>query len=332
MLPRFSPIPAKTIIAFVGRDLTGDGVMKLPFVRALRQAYPHARILWVAAGRSVFASTLRPLTRQLVDAVIEDTAIGNSWLDLLRRHPQIPRADLLLDTQRRVPTTLALRRQGAKIFVSAAAGWRLSALRPAERSKPASMLGQMLKLIEACGARPDLSRLPPLALPADWAAEATRRLLADGPYIGLAPGAGERHKCWPLGRFLALGRALSQHGLRPVVLLGPEEQDWRGQVAETLPEALLPIGPGDSPLLTMALARHFVAAVANDSGAGHLLAAAGTKLISLFGPTPAEKFAPFSPSLTIIRAQHFGATAMSAIPVQAVLKAVLDAAEVGCTR
>lgn len=325
-MPPLSPVPAKTIIAFVGRDLIGDGVMKLPFVRALRKAYPDARIVWVAAGRSVFAGTLRPLALQLLDAVIEDTAIGESWLDLLRPHPRIPRVDLLLDTQRHVPTSLALRRQGAKIFVSAAAGWRLSALCPAERSKPASMLGQMLKLIEACGALPDLSLLPPLALPAHFEADAARRLVSGGPYIGLAPGAGGRHKCWPLARFLALGRALSQQGLRPVVVLGPEEQDWRGQVAEALPEALLPIEPRDSPLMTMALARHFAAAVANDSGAGHLLAASGTKLISLFGPTPPEKFAPFSPGLTVIRAQDFGGAAMCAIPVPAVLKAVLEAA------
>lgn len=301
--------------------------MKLPFVRALRQAYPRARILWVAAGQSVFASTLRPLCRPLVDAVIEETAIGNSWLDLLGPHPQIPRADILLDTQRRVLTSLALSRQRARIFVSAAAGWRLSALRPAELRKPASMLGQMLKLIEACGVHPDLSLLPPLTLPVEFEAEALRRLPGGGPYIGLAPGAGGRHKCWPLARFLALGEALTHHGLRPVVLLGPDEQEWRGRIAEALPASLLPIGPSDSPLLTMALARRLVAAVANDSGAGHLLAAAGTKLISLFGPTSAEKFAPFAPSLTPIRAQDFGATAMEAIPLQAVLQATLQAAE-----
>ncbi len=330
--PPARPVPAALIIVFVGRDLTGDGVMKLPFLRALRQAYPEARILWVVAGRSVFATTLRPLTGNLIDEVIEDTAIGSSWRDPLRSRLALPRADLLIDTQRHVPTSLALRRYGARVFVSAAAGWLLSALRPAERSKRASMLGQMLQLLEACGATPDLSTLPPLALPADLEAEAAARLPAGSPLVGLAPGAGGRHKCWPLAGFLALGRALSERGLRPVVLLGPDEQEWRGQVEEELPDALLPIGATDSPLMTMALARRLAAAVANDSGAGHLLAAAGTKLISLFGPTAAEKFAPFSPGGMIIRAQDFGSAEMAAIPVKAVLTHVLEALSPGLAR
>ena len=318
-------VPADLIVTFVGRDLTGDGVMKLPFLRVLRGAYPCARILWVAAGRSVFATTLRPLTETLVDEVIEDTGIGRSWRDILRPRFALPRADLLLDTQRHVLTSLALRRYGARVFVSAAAGWRLSARRPADRNKPASMLAQMLRLIEVCGVVPALADLPPLTLPANLGAEAARRLPAGRPLIGLAPGAGGRHKCWPLARFLALGKALSAREFRPVVLLGPDEQDWRAQVEEELPEALLPIGATDSPLMTMALARRLAVAVANDSGAGHLLAAAGTRLVSLFGPTAAEKFAPAAPGLIIIRAQDFGSAEMTAIPVSTVLERVLEA-------
>lgn len=321
--PPRRPVPAERIAVFVGRDLTGDGVMKLPFLRALRAAYQEARIVWVAAGRSVFASTLRPLTTALLDAVIESTAIGGSWGTLLHPRAVLPRADLMIDTQRHVPTSLMLRRQRARTFISAAAGWRLSALRPADPRKKPSMLGQMLQLLEACGISPDLARLPPLKLPAEVEAEAARRLPAGACYIGLAPGAGGRHKCWPLMRFLALGRALSEHGLRPVVLLGPDEQEWQGEVAATLPEALLPLGADASPLLTMALARRLTVAVANDSGPGHIIAAAGTRLVSLFGPTAAEKFAPSSPGLVIVRAQSFGSDAMDAIPVAAVLSAVL---------
>ncbi|MGH7108385.1 MAG: hypothetical protein ACREFT_17965, partial [Acetobacteraceae bacterium] len=91
-------VPADLILTFVGRDLTGDGVMKLPFLRALRESYPRARILWVAAGKSVFATTLRPLARPLVNEVIEDTGIGASWRDIIRPALALPCADLLIDT------------------------------------------------------------------------------------------------------------------------------------------------------------------------------------------------------------------------------------------
>src|SRR4029077_14023984 len=36
------------ILVYSGLELLGDGVMKLPFVRALRRCFPTARITWLA--------------------------------------------------------------------------------------------------------------------------------------------------------------------------------------------------------------------------------------------------------------------------------------------
>ena len=108
----------------------------------------------------------------------------------------------------------------------------------------------------------------------------------------------------------------------PVVFLGPGEREWDERIRSELPEAILPLSSDSSPALTIALGRLLGAAVANDSGAGHLLAAAEVPLFLLFGPTPPEKFAPFTPRLTIIRAQNFGGSVMQAIPVDAVDESV----------
>ncbi|HUC18438.1 MAG TPA: glycosyltransferase family 9 protein [Acetobacteraceae bacterium] len=315
-------LPADLIHVFAGRDLIGDGVMKLPFLRALRVAWPRAHIVWLTAGKSVFGSTLRPLTVDLLDEVIEETGLGISWSDILRSPPALPRADLLIDTQRQVRTSLVLRRLRPRIFVSAAAGWRLSTLAPTDRGKPPSVIGQMMRLLAACGAAPDLTQLPRLRLPAEFAHEAALRLPGEGIRVGLAPGAGDRRKCWPLERYLTLGATLAERGLRPVMLLGPAEQGWAEDVTRQLPAAELPVRAEDSPLMTMAIARRIAVAVANDSGIGHLLAAAGTPLVSLFGPTSPEKFAPQATHLAILRAQDFGTEAMAAIPEIAVLKAL----------
>jgi ADP-heptose:LPS heptosyltransferase len=77
-----------------------------------------------------------------------------------------------------------------------------------------------------------------------------------------------------------------------------------------------------SPLLTMALAQRLAAAISNDSGTGHLLAAAGCPMVSLFGPTRAAKFAPAARRLEIVEAQGFGGEAMTAIPLAAVAAAI----------
>src|SRR6202043_1773337 len=77
-----------------------------------------------------------------------------------------------------------------------------------------------------------------------------------------------------------------------------------------------------SPLLTLAVAQRLAAAIANDSGTGHLIAASGCPLVSLFGPTRADKFAPAARRLEIVDAQHFGASEMEAIPLDAAAAAL----------
>ena len=70
------------------------------------------------------------------------------------------------------------------------------------------------------------------------------------------------------------------------------------------------------------IARRLAGAVANDAGVGHILAAADTPLVSLFGPTPPDKFAPAASRLEIVRAQDFDGEDMSAIPEDAVATAI----------
>jgi ADP-heptose:LPS heptosyltransferase len=286
-------------------------------------------ITWLAGkSRTVYAATLAPLVAGLIDEVIEDAGVGSDWRDLFRR-PLAGRAfDLVIDTQRRLLTTLVVRRIRHRAFVSGTAGFYFSDRRPPGRyRKPPAMIRQMLDLIEAARGRP---AFPHAALSLDPAVrrDAERLLPGDHSYIGLAPGAGGRHKRWPLDRFIAVGRAQLPHGRVPVFLLGPDEADLVPLVREALPEAVLPLqaaaeaGTPVTPMLTIALGERLRAAVANDAGVGHMLAAAERPLVSLFGPTSPAKFAPLSRDLTVITAQAFGGEALDMIPVEAVTRAL----------
>lgn len=320
----------RSILVYVGLDAVGDGLMKLPFLRALRGAFPQARITWLAGkGHTVYASVLAPLVAGLADEVIDDAGIGSRMAELVGPRPLPGRAfDLVIDTQRRFLTTMILRRVRHRDFISATAGFRLSSRRPAsDWRRPAGMIGQLMALVGLAAACP-LDVLPvqaQLAQDPVCTREAVR-LLPDGPrYVGLAPGAGGRQKCWPLDRFLEVAELVTQTGAVPVFLLGPNETDWSEVIRSRLPEALMPLQQTSlplSPMLTIAVARRLSVAVANDSGTGHMLAAAGVPLVSLFGPTPPEKFAPACPALRIVRAQDFGGNGMDSIPVRDVMSAL----------
>ncbi|MBC7906001.1 MAG: glycosyltransferase family 9 protein [Rhodospirillaceae bacterium] len=315
-----------SILVYVGLDAVGDGLMKLPFLRALRTAFPAARITWMAGkGHTVYAGSLAPVVAGLVDEVLDDAQVGSRVAELFGSRPLAGRSfDLIIDTQRRLLTTLILRRIRHARFISASANFRLSHARPASNwRRPASMVGQLMTLVELGSGQPAMATAP---LPQDASAER----LADGllppgsTYVGFAPGAGGKHKCWPLGRFIELAGLHAAEGRVPVFFLGPAEAGWAAEIRAALPSAVLPLQGVDSapPMLTIALARRLVAAVANDSGTGHMLAAADVALVSLFGPTPPEKFAPAAQRLTVVKAQDFGADSMDVIPFNAVAGAL----------
>jgi len=324
-----TPSAPRTILAYVGLDLIGDALMKMPFVRAMRETWPDARITWLAGkGKTVFSGPLAPLVKGLIDEVIEDVGIGNHWTELVRRPLPGRHFDLVIDTQRRVLTTLILRRLDCDHFVSGSANFAFSTLKPRDGyRKPVTMIRQILDLIEVASSTTVEEKIAPLYDPDSYARATT--LLPDGTiYVGLVPGAGGRHKCWPRERFVEIGKRQAARGRVPVMILGPDEIPWHDELRSTLPEARFPLqeaaarGIKTGPLLTIALAARMAAAASNDSGGGHLVAAGGVPLVSLWGPTVMEKAPPQTPTLITVLARSYGSTAMEAIPVDAVDEAL----------
>ncbi len=322
----------KTIMVYVGLDRLGDSLLKLPFVQALRTAYPQAHITWVAGKEtSVYASVMAPAVEGLLDEVVEYAGIGKTLLDLFRRPLGGRRFDMIIDTQRVLWVSLSLKRVPHGVFISPAGDFRFSMRKPPKgHQRPKTMLGQMLVLLELATGHPvdpresiDLKLDPALF---DAAAE----LLVAGPtYVGIAPGSGGLPKCWPLDNFIQLAKLQAGRGRIPVFILGPKETDWLEGLAEAVPEAMFPLqregveaAHGFAPPFTIALTKLLAVTVSNDSGIGHMVAVGREPLISLFGPTSPEKFPPMTDKLTIVRAQDFGGEAMALIPVDVVAEAV----------
>jgi ADP-heptose:LPS heptosyltransferase len=276
---------------------------------------------------SIYRTALAPLVRGLVDEIHDGVQLGASWSEFLRACPLAGRYfDIIIDTQTVIRSSLLLRRIPHRVFISAAAGFWLSDLRPARRDyRRLTVQERALELIRlASGHAPDPGRVLPL--PAEYRAAAAQ-LLPSGPtYIGIAPGAGARRKCWPLDRYLEFARAQIAAGRRAVFFLGPEERDWIAPIRTALREALFPEQDNSAryprgPLLAIALAERLQIAVSNDSGTGHILATAGIPLVLLFGPSNPGKFFVPRADRILVQAADYGGRDMTRIPVSAVLAA-----------
>lgn len=126
-----------------------------------------------------------------------------------------------------------------------------------------------------------------------------RKLRADagvrGAYVVLCPVAVGKHhgrvKAW--GGFTRLHAALVDRGVQVVVCPGPGEHD---EVARLLPRARIVAETDVASFAALLAASQLV--VANDSGPGHVAAAVGARLISIFGVTDPKRTTPWGPSVT----------------------------------
>lgn len=310
---------------FSHQEVIGDGLYKIVFLRALRQAFPTAELTWMTTRDTVFARTLAPVVAPLLDHVVEHCGIGATPAALLRRPPALGPFDLLLDTQALIWRTLQAWRVPHRRFLSSAFLRRGLGRAPIG---PHS-LDRLFALLEAATGTPAARDLSPLLLPEDLTAAASAALPDQAmPRIALAPGAGGVTKCWPLDRFIALARLQAERGRQPVFLLGPQENDWRARILEDVPDALFPedhpafTGTIRGPLRAVSVASRCAAGVANDAGPGHMIAASGAPLLSLFGPTSPAKFRPVAARSAVLRAQDHGGGEMSAIPLEAAAAAL----------
>lgn len=335
ILSGLPPLHPKRILVYVGKDLLGDALIKLPFLRRLRALYPTSDIVWFAGqGKSVLSSFLAPLIKGLDIEVWDDFSYGKSWLDGLSPHKRLlsPSFDLIIDTQKHLKTTLLLNRLPHEHFISGTMGFYFSDRSPPKSPRRrVSLPEEFDRLLLACSPMVHSGPLKALEVPKEAMELAENLLPGSQAYVGLVPGGGGRHKCWPLDRYIALAQWLHENDHKPIFILGPQEEEWTARIQKELPWVQCPLQDprtldqgGPTLFQTMAIGTRLDFAVTNDCGTAHLLAVVDTPLISLFGPTNAVKFRPSSKIVHILEASTWGTKAMSSIPLSGVQDAVLQ--------
>jgi heptosyltransferase III len=258
-------------ILFITSNRIGDAVLSTGLLDHLIRTYPQARFTIACGPAAEGVFTRMPGLERLI--VMEKRRFGLHWLPLWAAtvghwwH-------LVVDIR------------------ASAIGWLVPRRRRvAMRRRPGHKTEQLAAILG----------ITPPPLPVAWTAQADRdravSLLPDGtPIIALAPTANWTGKIWPARRFVALYEALRAGPLpnaRVAVLGGPgaQEHALAAPVLAALPHAIDLCGQVSLPEAAACVAR-CVLYIGNDSGLTHLAAATGTPTLSLFGPTPADEYAP----------------------------------------
>jgi lipopolysaccharide heptosyltransferase II len=282
----------------VAPNWIGDSVMAIPFLRALRHAYPDDRLFVLArtGPAAIFraeGSADEILLRRgfLSDAAqLRSRRFDEAWL-----MPNSMRAALLAWAG------------GARERLGYATDHRSPlltlALPPPPRTR--HQLRDYDDLLRARGVDPDPDP-PRLAIPSAAAERANRALGAAGlggdrDVVLLAPGAAFGWtKRWPPERFASLADSLTGSGFAVGLAIGPGEEALASAIAAASTSTLARLGADLDPVELAAVLARARVVIANDSGPMHLAAAVGTPVVALFGPTDPGRTAPMGAASRIL--------------------------------
>lgn len=148
-----------------------------------------------------------------------------------------------------------------------------------------------------------------------WAkADVSRFALPDRFVLMVPGGAAHRpRKRWPAANFARLAETLPGRGVRPVILGTAAESDAVAEILAACPEATDLSGRTAITDLA-ALARDAAAAVGNDTGPMHIIAAAGCPSVVLFSSdSDPEITRPRGPSVTVLQRDNLGTLPVSEV-------------------
>jgi ADP-heptose:LPS heptosyltransferase len=273
----------------------GDIVLTTPVIRALRRRFPDARIDY--ATKPQFAELLSG-NPHLHAVHVYDSGSGLTGLRAFGRQLREHGCDLLVDLHNNLRTRLlqVMIRPQRTARYSKHLIRRTLLVQTGLNCYPRPILQlpeRYLRPLRAFGVDNDGAGLElfPNARQRETVAALLRQaqVSAGDLVIGLGPIASFPLKQWPVERFAEVGRALvRRYGARIVLLGGTLD------IAQVRPlAAQIPNNPillcGQLSLLESAAALERCALfVGNDTGAMHMAAAMGCKVVALFGPTVEE--------------------------------------------
>ena len=238
---------------------------------------------------------------------------------------KINKFDLIIDLQSKIRNSLILKMIPHKYFISPCFNFKFS--KPALNIKKMnkindnillavnSILNTNCKLIDY-----NINNIK------DKFTIESKKLLPKNNYVGFSISQGNiyRKKEWPLNNIVSLCYKLKQNNKTPVFFIEKKNKKLKNKIQKLIPYSLFPEHESNlsSTDLVACLAKRLDFAITIDNGIMHMLSLSKVPMISLFGPTDSEKFAPeYEKSIVLDSKKIHNSNNISTITVEDVLEA-----------
>ena len=282
-------------ILLVRFSAIGDCVMAAWTATAIRERHPEAFLCWAVESRCApvidrasLASRVEAIPRERWKRQRWSPAI---WRQQLAKYASLRRLrfDAGLDLQGHSKTALCLRLAAPKIRLAARStdpiASRLNPVPPRPKGlHTVEWHGELLRMIGDY----HLPERPIMPFDPEAAQSLVDRIGGELPLATITVSAGQPEKAYPEAGWCEVAEGLIARGYRVAFLGGPSDH------AIEMPGTVDLVGKL-TLASTLEAVRLSAVHLAADTGSGHIAAAVGVPVVSVFGPTNPAIFRPFTP-------------------------------------
>ena len=316
----------KKILVFSNGEKIGDGIIKLLLLHEIKRRLPNYSLVWMTNNeKTVYNATLKLFASQYIDKVIEKAELNPFFWNKISKNFDLGNHyyDYILDTQKAFYRTLALRRVKCKKFISATANGLFSSskIKINDKNLRNYYLDDLLSLLDLIK-KDKIDENFKLDIPNNLNKNLKEIFNNRFKYFGIAPGAGEKNKIWPLDKFIKVGKFFQKNNFKVVLYLGPDEEYMKKILIDEFPLAIIPedlIDNFSNLEIVIGSTKYLSFGISNDSGISHMLSTGYCKLFKLFGPKDSIKFTPKLNRIITISSSQFNSKNVEAIPAQHVI-------------
>ncbi|MGV3613703.1 MAG: glycosyltransferase family 9 protein [Fimbriimonas sp.] len=279
----------------------GDCVMAAWAATAIRRKYPDGFLLWAVESRCAAVVDRKQLVTQACefprDRWKRKRWSPATWREQVALYSRLRalKFDCGIDLQGHSKTALCLRLAKPKRRIATRATDSLARkLNPVYGAKPAGVHTVEWNHEVLCTFGDFELPVHPLMPLRDEPWEAARGHLGAGRIASISVSAGQPDKAYASDRWREVAASLVRDGFQVVFLGGPTDSPIDAPGTVDLVRKL----PLDQ---TMAVVAHSAIHLAGDTGTGHMAAAYGVPLVSVFGPTDPAVFRPYSDLAVVLR-------------------------------
>lgn len=296
----------------------GDVILSLPALRVVRETFPKAKItaLIGKSGADIVEISGFVDKKIIVDRVqLRDSAKIWSIKQVFKllENVRAEKFDFIVDLHSLYETNLLGFLSGAKHRLYARRGGNRSLdflanfkPKPPQFNRSLHLTDYYLDVLKPLGAE-NPERFVQIC-PPEKHLEKIEKLLSfkvtkNKKFVGLFPGAGHISRRWSLENFSRLAKLLlGDKNLQPIVFLGPEEEHLRAEIEETFSREVIILDK--LSLLEFASALSFLdILVSNDTGAAHIGAIVGTKIVLVMDKSAPLNYLPLAQNLRVVNSR-----------------------------